>query len=374
MTSGHVAAIVLAAGFSERMGEFKPLLTLSGKTTVERCVALFRDAGIDDVRVVTGHRGAELAPLLYRLGARIVVSPRYLEGMFSSVVAGVESLGAEVDAFFVLPVDVPLVRPATIRRLLEFYLQEQGADVIYPCFRGMRGHPPLIAAGHAREIAAWQGGGGLKAALGQWEPAALDLDVADGNIVLDMDTPEDYLSLQGKAARLEIPTAEECRELLEKVLCVGGEILRHGEAVAQVATRLGTELNLAGDSLDISLLMAAALLHDIAKGEPDHPLAGAKIMAEHGFDMVAGPVATHMDMTIPDGDGISAGEVIYLADKLVQGELLLPLEERFRKKMERHADEPDILDNVSARLKTAREIRSRIELRLGRTLEETLSG
>jgi molybdenum cofactor cytidylyltransferase len=373
MSSGHVAAIVLAAGFSERMGEFKPLLPLGGETILERCVALFREAGIDDVRVVTGHRGGELAPLLDCLGVRTVTNPRYREGMFSSVVAGVSTLGPEVDAFFVLPVDVPLLRPATIRRLLEFYRQEQGADVIYPRFRGMRGHPPLIAARHVRQIAAWQGGGGLKATLGQWEPASLDLDVADGNILLDMDTPEDYLSLQEKAVRLEIPTAEECRELLVKVLCVGGEIIRHGEAVAQVATRLGTELNLAGDSLDISLLMAAALLHDIAKGEPDHARAGARLLHEHGFGEAAGPVATHMELTISDGDGISPCEVIYLADKLVQGEQLLPLEERFRKKMERHADDPDILDKVSARLKTAREIRSRIESRLGRTIEEALS-
>jgi molybdenum cofactor cytidylyltransferase len=374
VSSGHVAAIVLAAGLSERMGEFKPLLTLDGKTAVERCVALFREAGIDDVRVVAGHRGVELGPLLEGLGVRTVTNPRYLEGMFSSVVAGVDSLEPEVEAFFVLPVDVPLVRSATIRRLLELQRQVHGASVIYPRFRGVRGHPPLIAAGHAREIAAWQGGGGLKAALGQWESAASELDVADGNILLDMDTPEDYLSLRDKAAGLQIPTAEECRELLGKVRGVAEEIIRHGEVVAQAATRLGMELNLAGDALDISLLRAAGLLHDIAKGEPDHAAAGARILLEHGFDEVAGAVATHMDLTVSDGDVIGAGEVIYLADKLVQGEQLLPLEERFRKKMERHAGEPDIFHNVSTRFRTAREIRRRIESRLGRTLEEALTG
>jgi CTP:molybdopterin cytidylyltransferase MocA len=374
MTSGHVAAIILAAGLSERMGEFKPLLSLGGMTILERCVAIFREEGIGDVRVVTGHRGAELEPLLERLGVQTVTNPGYTEGMFSSVRAGVDSLGVEVDAFFVLPVDVSLVRSATIRRLLSFHKQGQGADVIYPRFRGIRGHPPLIAAVHAREIAAWQGGGGLKAALDQWESTALDLDVADGNILLDMDTPEDYLSLREKSVSLQIPTAEECRELLEKVRRVGEEIIRHGEAVARVATRLGRELNLAGDHLDISLLRAAGLLHDIAKGEPGHAAAGARILHEHGFGEVAGAVATHMELTIPDGEGISAGEVIYLADKLVQGECLLPLEERFRKKMERHAGAPGILDNISERLQTARKIQGRIESRLGRTLEVALSG
>ena len=122
--------------------------------------------------------------------------------MFSSVTAGVATLGSEVDSFFVLPVDVPLVRPATIRRLLRFYWQEQG-EVFYPRFLGKRGHPPLISSRHAREIAGWQGEGGLKAALAQWEPAALDVDVADENILLDMDTPEDYRLLREKVERID---------------------------------------------------------------------------------------------------------------------------------------------------------------------------
>ncbi len=218
--AGNVVAIVLAAGFSERMGEFKPLLPLCKVSTLERCVTLFRDADIDDVRVVTGHRGAELEPLLTGLGVRAVENPRYPEGMFSSVAAGVATLGAEVDAFFVLPVDLPLVRSATIRRLLRFYRQED-ADAIYPRFLGERGHPPLIAGRHAREIAAWQGEGGLKAALGQWEPAALDLDVADGNILLDMDTLDDYRLLRERCERPDIPDGDECLALMENVLHVG---------------------------------------------------------------------------------------------------------------------------------------------------------
>jgi len=318
MMAGNVAAIILAAGFSERMGELKPLLPLGGITILERTVTLFQGAGIGDVRVVTGHRGSELEPLLARLGARAVANPRYREGMFSSVAAGVSTLGREVDAFFVLPVDVPLVRAATIRRLLQFYWQEEG-KVIYPRFLGKRGHPPLIPGRHAREIVAWQGEGGLKAALAQWESAALDVDVADGNVLLDMDTPGDYKLLREKVERMEIPTPDECRALMENVLCVPEQIIRHGRGVALVATRLGDELNHAGCCLDIHLLKGAALLHDLAKGEPDHGRAGARILCELGFGAVAEPVATHMDISVNEGEAISAGEVLYLADKLVQG-------------------------------------------------------
>jgi molybdenum cofactor cytidylyltransferase len=306
--TGNVVAIILAAGFSERMGGFKPLLPLGGVTILERCVTLFQEVGIGDVRVVIGHRGAELEPLLAKLGVRAVKNDRHREGMFSSVVAGVATLGAEVDHFFVLPVDVPLVRTATIRRLLELCRKEH-ADIFYPRFMGKRGHPPLIAGSRVREIAGWSGDGGLKAALVQWESAAMDVDVADGNILLDMDTPDDYRLLREKVERMEVPSPEECRALMENVLHVGDNVVRHGQAVAEVATRLGEELNRAGCCLDIPLLEAAALLHDLAKGEPDHARSGSRLLGELGFGAVAGPVATHMDISITESEKITVGEL-----------------------------------------------------------------
>jgi CTP:molybdopterin cytidylyltransferase MocA len=314
----------------------------------------------------------ELEPLLARLGVRAVANPNYQEGMFSSVVAGVATLGAEVDYFFVLPVDVPMVRAATIRRLIE-HCRREHADVIYPRFMEKRGHPPLIASRHAEEIVGWQGEGGLKAVLTRWESAALDVDVADGNILLDMDTLDDYKLLQKKVERLNIPSPEECRALMENVLSVAEQIIRHGRAVARVAARLGRELNQSGCSLDIPLLTAAGLLHDLAKGEPDHAAAGARLLRDLGFEAVGELVASHMDISISEGDEISACEVLYLADKLSRGERLLPLAERFRYKLERYADEPVILDKVTARLKTAQTIQKRIESRLGRSLDEVLA-
>lgn len=367
--TGNVVAIILAAGFSERMGEFKPLLPLGGITVLARTVTLFKGVGIKDVRVVTGHRGAELEPLISSLGARSVPNPRYRDGMFSSVAAGLATLGDEVDIFFVLPVDLPLVRPATIRRLLELYRQIPG-EVIYPRYLGKRGHPPLIAGSRAREIAAWHGGGGLREALAQLETVAQDADVADGNILRDMDTPDDYKLMQVKVEQLDIPTADECRALLENVLRVTDKIIRHGRAVAQLATSLGLELNKVGCNLNMPLLEAAGLLHDLAKGEPDHARSGAKILVELGFGAVAETVATHMDMTMAEGETISEGEVLYLADKMVQGERRLSPAERFRAKMERYAGDPYILDMINKRLKTALAIQTRIETMLGRPLTE----
>ena len=115
--TGRIAAIVLAAGYSSRMGEFKPLLPIGDTTILERVVTTFREADIRDIRVVIGHRSAELLPLVERLQVRPVLNERYNEGMFSSVIAAVSSLEENIEAFFLLPVDIPLV--GDLRRITE---------------------------------------------------------------------------------------------------------------------------------------------------------------------------------------------------------------------------------------------------------------
>jgi len=370
-----VAAILLAAGFSSRMGSFKPLLPLwdsSGLTSVlERNIALFRAAGLDDIRVVIGHRAADLIPLLDRLQVKPVINAHYREGMFSSVVAGVGSLAKDVAAFFLLPVDIPLVRRQTLADILSAAANPE-QRVIYPTFRGRRGHPPLISAGFRAEIETWSGEGGLKRLLEKHEGEAIEVEVADEGILLDMDTPDDYRQLLERSAALQVPTTEECRVLLENVLRVEADIRGHGEMVAALAARLGSELNRAGCGMDIELLTAAGLLHDLARNEPDHAARAADMLWDQGFGKVAELVARHMDLTLVEGEPLGAEELLYLADKLVQGERLVTLKERFSGALERHAHEPAILKRVVERLQTAQAVQARLESALGRSLSEVL--
>ena len=121
MNPASAAALVLSAGFSERMGGFKPLMKLGEMTVLERAIGLFQAAGVSRIHVVVGHRAAEVIPLIESRGARSILNARYAEDMFSSVAAGAASLVEETDAFFVLPVDIPLVRPASIRDLLRAF-------------------------------------------------------------------------------------------------------------------------------------------------------------------------------------------------------------------------------------------------------------
>ena len=141
------SAVILAAGLSSRLGRFKPLAALGGVTLIERAVNLFRSAGVRDITVVIGHRADELRPILADLRVKSADNPDYESGMFSSVRRGVESLNGQSQAFFVLPVDIPLVRPATVRALTQAFGRQPQAKIFYPVFGDQRGHPPLIHAG-----------------------------------------------------------------------------------------------------------------------------------------------------------------------------------------------------------------------------------
>jgi len=114
--------------------------------------------------------------------------------MFSSVQAGIRRLNAEYEAFFISPVDIPLVSPATIRRLTEAG-EENPGKIVYPVFGEKRGHPPLIPAALAPAILGWEKGGGLKAVLKSKESLAREITVPDSFILFDIDTPEDYAAL-----------------------------------------------------------------------------------------------------------------------------------------------------------------------------------
>jgi CTP:molybdopterin cytidylyltransferase MocA/HD superfamily phosphodiesterase len=365
-----IAAIILAAGLSSRMRRFKPLLPLGNETVIERACTLYRRAGIHDIRVVTGHRAQELEPLLKMLDVRAVANQRYREGMFASVMAGVATVGPEVEAFFVLPVDIPLVRSATVRRLVTAF-RAGSRDIVYPCFRGERGHPPLIRAGLAEKILLWNGNDGLKGALAQWEQQACDVEVADSHILADMDTPADYRLLRKRADSLEIPSEVECRSLLG-VLGVPEQIVRHGQAVARLSVMLGKAMNRSGAGFDLPLLEAAGLLHDLTRTGSDHARTGARLLQDQGFGAVAALVACHMDLVVNESRPVSAAEVLYLADKLVKEDRPVSLEQRFAARIERHSGEPIILKRIVSRQETALTIKRRLEATLGKSLAEVI--
>ena len=159
-------ALILAAGFSSRMGAFKPLLPLpAGSGTCSALELLCRTYAALHVPVVvvSGFRGDEVDAAARACGARSARNPQPENGMFSSVRTGLAALPEDTGAVFVHPVDIPLVRPLTLRRLLD---AADGTDTVHlPTYDGREGHPPLLPRACVRRVLAWQGQGGLRDAL-----------------------------------------------------------------------------------------------------------------------------------------------------------------------------------------------------------------
>lgn len=354
----NIEAIILAAGFSSRMGRFKPLLPLAGSTVLEKSIAVFREAGVREVTVVVGYRANDLLPVLQPLGVNIVFNGDYSSGMFSSVKAGVSALQPSCQAFFLLPGDIPLVQPSTVMKLLTSH-QSQPTGIIYPCYQGQRGHPPLISTHYRAAILTGSGEGGLRAILDHFEAAARDVAVRDEGVLLDLDTPGDYRKICAMLKEDIVPPVQDCLELLKQA-GLSPRITQHCQAVARVAEKIACSLKEAGYQLDIDLIIAAALLHDIARGEREHAQAGAERLKQLGYLRVAEIVAHHMDLW-PDQTGINETTVVYLADKLVKENQPMALEQRLQDISHKYAAQPEVLEAATRRLKQAAIIKSQIE-------------
>lgn len=365
-TRPKLAAMILAAGYSSRMAQFKPLLPIGDCTVLERSIQLFLQAGFREIIVVLGHRAHELQPLAQASGARCVLNPDFQQGMYSSVRVGTQALTPGVDGCFVLPVDIPLVRASTLQHLASAFV-DSGKRIIYPVFQAERGHPPLIARSILNETLIQDPNGPLFALLARHEEESLDVQVADEAIHLDMDTPADYGRLCILAASRGIPSLAECEAILSSHDAPSA-LLHHSQAVAGLAVNLASALNQCGLALDLALVQAGGLLHDIAKGKPDHARAGAAYLHSLGFPRVADIVASHMDLDFSPAE-LTESALVYLADKLVRGDMPVTLEQRFQPALIRFRENSEALAAANRRFVTAQTIASTVEARLGMPLE-----
>lgn len=190
----NITALILAAGYSSRMGIFKPLLTIEGKPVIAWAIDSLRQAGITDIRVVVGYQADKLLPILHSLQVTPVINHNFPAGMFSSIQAGLRTFAAQKDGFFLLPGDMPLVQKSTLDIILaEFY--ENQYQVVIPTFKSRRGHPPLIGQACFSRILAAQESDNLRLILQGFADQTCTAETNDQGILLDLDTPQDYLSL-----------------------------------------------------------------------------------------------------------------------------------------------------------------------------------
>lgn len=187
MTSG-VAAILLAAGQSRRMGSCKQLLPLGGVRVIDRCLEALFTGGAAGVVVVVAENGAAVAAAAREYPVMVAVN-RVPDGdMASSVRCGRDALAAGINGVIVALCDYPLVSATTVAALIAAHGESPGS-IIMPCYEGRHGHPLLFPRPVLDELA----GAAILRDLVRGDPERLRcLDVNDPGVLLDMDTPEEY--------------------------------------------------------------------------------------------------------------------------------------------------------------------------------------
>lgn len=369
----NYAAIILSAGYSSRMGEFKPLMNLAGKTPIEMCIGLFQKLGMKDIIVVTGHLNDKVEEKIKDIrveeksknNVKIVKNNRYSEGMFSSIQTGLKVLSPDIDAFFLLPVDIPSVKENTVKKMIESY-EDIDDGILFPTFNKETGHPTIISCSLIEEILLKNPEGGLREILNAHKDKWHYEELADSGILLDMDTKEDFKVLYDHVIKEPFPDYEECMEIL-RLSNVKQEVIEHMLSVSEFSKKIAVLLNEKGYDLNINVAYAGGLLHDVGKGKEAHAKEGAKIVCSFGYDCLSEIISEHMELKY--FNKIGEKEVVYICDKLLMGTEVVSLNKRFEQAWSRYENSPHILKNVNKRYADAVEIKKRIEYILGNSLE-----
>jgi CTP:molybdopterin cytidylyltransferase MocA len=199
-----IAAILLAAGRSRRMGAFKPLLPFGERTVVEACVGNLLDGGVEEIVVVLGTRAEEIRARLAHLPVRFAVNAEAESEMGVSIARGVEQIGASAKALLIALADQPAVSPATIGFLIAAG-KRTGRRLIIPEYEGRGGHPVWVDLSLRQELMKLDPQRGLRALFAVHLGEALRVPVTSPYVARDMDRWDDYRALYQEVFGTEPP-------------------------------------------------------------------------------------------------------------------------------------------------------------------------
>ena len=186
------AAIILAAGLSSRMREFKPMLFVGEMSMIHRIIHTLKTAGVENIIVVTGYQAEKLKKHVQSLGVSCVYNAAYANTqMYDSLKIGLRVLPDGLERVLIMPADVPLVCVQTVRELLNADVE----DAACPTYQGRSGHPLIISGKWVPFLLEYGGEGGLQRAVAVSNMQQRFFEVDNAGILLDADTTDDYYSI-----------------------------------------------------------------------------------------------------------------------------------------------------------------------------------
>lgn len=192
----EIAAVVLAAGRSRRMGgPNKLLLEVDGAPMVRHTVDAALAAGCTEVIVVTGHQDALIAAALAGRPVRLVRNPDYADGLSTSLRAGLDAVRPTALGAIICLGDMPRIGPGHLRRLIAAFDPDAGRAIAVPTHRGKRGNPVLWSRAFFAAMRLQQGDTGARALIGPHESQLVEVEMDDDAPLVDVDTPDALAAL-----------------------------------------------------------------------------------------------------------------------------------------------------------------------------------
>jgi len=278
MTEGsRIAAVVLAAGASTRMGTAKQLLQIDGRPLVQHVLDNVQRSGVGEIILVLGHSAAAIQRELKLEGAKVVLNENFLQGMGTSLKSGLARVDSQVQAALIILADQPFVRPETLDQLIAAH-ERTRAQIVIPTYRGFRGNPVLLDRSVFPEVMGLSGDIGCRAIFGEHQDGIVKLEVGDVGILLDIDQKKDYESLRNSKKRrereknlLQSPdvetrtTAESGEAPLQRpeLVIVGKDFM--ALTLARLASLLGFTITVADPLMNLSEMPEAdRVLHTLS--------------------------------------------------------------------------------------------------------------
>jgi molybdenum cofactor cytidylyltransferase len=197
----RVAAVVLAAGRSTRMGGPNKLLAeIAGRPLLRIVVEEALASRASPVIVVVGHERAEVEKALAGLRVQLVHNPDFAQGLGTSLKAGIAAVPTEADGAIVCLGDMPQVDASLIDRLIAAFDPDRGALIVMPTVEGRRGNPVLWSRRFFPDLMAIEGDVGARHFIGRYSEAVVEVPLEDKAALVDVDTPE---ALVGVKAAIE---------------------------------------------------------------------------------------------------------------------------------------------------------------------------
>ena len=191
VASNRVAAIVLAAGQSRRMGnENKLLMKIGSKSVIRTVVHNLEKSSIDDIFVATGHESEKIQDELQDCKVKFVHNPEYVDGLSTTLRCALAELPSDIGAVLVCQGDMPFVKSRYIDKLISEYDPVAGRNICVPTCMGKRGNPVLWDRKYIPEMMEVKGDVGAKHIIGDYAEYVKDIEVGDAGVLTDLDTPE----------------------------------------------------------------------------------------------------------------------------------------------------------------------------------------